>query len=93
MNAGIIDKTQFWLLVTLVALSAVVPTAVAERWFLADAERERRIDSGLSRPAREGLQRSVIGVIAGGCGVRGVVLRARSARARRGTPTRLGRTQ
>ena len=44
LNAGIIDKTQFSLLVTVVVLSAVVPTAIAERWFLPDAERERRID-------------------------------------------------
>jgi Kef-type K+ transport system membrane component KefB len=43
-NAGIIDKTQFSLLVTVVVLSAVVPTAIAERWFLPDAERERRVD-------------------------------------------------
>jgi Kef-type K+ transport system membrane component KefB len=44
LNAGIIDKTQFSLLVTVVVLSAVVPTAIAERWFPPDAERERRID-------------------------------------------------
>jgi Kef-type K+ transport system membrane component KefB len=44
LNAGIIDKTQFSLLVTVVVLSAVVPTAIAERWFLPDAERERRVD-------------------------------------------------
>ena len=44
LNAGIIDKTQFSLLVTVVVLSAVVPTAIAQRWFLPDAERERRID-------------------------------------------------
>jgi Kef-type K+ transport system membrane component KefB len=44
LNAGIIDKTQFSLLVTVVVLSAVVPTAIAERWFLPDAERELRID-------------------------------------------------
>ncbi|MEP6909935.1 MAG: cation:proton antiporter [Actinomycetota bacterium] len=43
LNAGIIDKTQFSLLVTVVVLSAVVPTAIAERWFLPDAERERRL--------------------------------------------------
>src|SRR5438067_13895422 len=30
LNAGIIDKTQFSLLVTVVVLSAVVPTAIAE---------------------------------------------------------------
>jgi Kef-type K+ transport system membrane component KefB len=44
LNAGIIDETQFSLLVTVVVLSAVVPTAIAERWFLPNAERERRID-------------------------------------------------
>jgi Kef-type K+ transport system membrane component KefB len=44
LSAGIIDKTQFSLLVTVVVLSAVVPTAIAERWFLPDAERELRID-------------------------------------------------
>jgi Kef-type K+ transport system membrane component KefB len=43
LNAGIIDKTQFSLLVTLVVLSAVVPTAIAERWFLPDADHEQRI--------------------------------------------------
>jgi Kef-type K+ transport system membrane component KefB len=41
LNAGIIDGTQFSLLVTVVVLSAVVPTAVAERWFLPDPDRER----------------------------------------------------
>jgi Kef-type K+ transport system membrane component KefB len=41
LNAGIIDTTQFSLLVTVVVLSAVVPTAFAERWFLPDAERKR----------------------------------------------------
>jgi Kef-type K+ transport system membrane component KefB len=44
LNAGIIDETQFSLLLTVVVLSAVVPTAIAERWFLPDAERERRVD-------------------------------------------------
>ena len=48
LTAGIIDKTQFSLLVTVVVLSAVVPTAIAERWFLPDAERERRIDRRLA---------------------------------------------
>jgi hypothetical protein len=36
LNAGVIDTTQFSLLVTVVVLSAVVPTAIAERWFLPD---------------------------------------------------------
>jgi len=48
LNAGIINATQFSLLVTVVVLSAVVPTAIAERWFLPDAERERRIDRRLA---------------------------------------------
>jgi Kef-type K+ transport system membrane component KefB len=48
LNAGIIDKTQFSLLVSVVVLSAVVPTAIAERWFLPDAEREQRIDRRLA---------------------------------------------
>ena len=38
LNAGIIDQTQFSLLVTVVVLSAVVPTVIAERWFLPDAD-------------------------------------------------------
>jgi Kef-type K+ transport system membrane component KefB len=48
LDAGIIDTTQFSLLVTVVVLSAVIPTAIAERWFLPDAERERRIDRRLA---------------------------------------------
>jgi Kef-type K+ transport system membrane component KefB len=40
LNAGIIDRTQFSLLVTVVVLSAVVPTAIAERWFLPDPAEE-----------------------------------------------------
>jgi Kef-type K+ transport system membrane component KefB len=48
LNAGIIDETQFSLLVSVVVLSAVVPTAIAERWFLPDAEREQRLDRRLA---------------------------------------------
>lgn len=44
LNAGIIDRTQFSLLVTVVVLSAIVPTAIAERNFLPDADEERRLD-------------------------------------------------
>ena len=55
LNAGIIDETQFSLLVTVVVLSAVVPTAVAERWFLPDAERERRVDRRLAYAESEEL--------------------------------------
>jgi len=41
LNAGIIDRTQFSVLVTVVVLSAIVPTAIAERWFLPDTSAER----------------------------------------------------
>jgi len=45
LNAGIIDKTQFSLLVTVVVLSAIVPTAIAQVFFspghISDIERER----------------------------------------------------
>jgi Kef-type K+ transport system membrane component KefB len=44
LNAGIIDKTQFSLLVTVVVLSAIVPTAIAQRWFSPDVEAERAGD-------------------------------------------------
>jgi Kef-type K+ transport system membrane component KefB len=41
LNAGIIDRTQFSVLVTVVVLSAIVPTAIAERWFLPETRAER----------------------------------------------------
>ena len=44
LNAGIIDETQFSLLITVVVLSAVVPTFIAERWFL--PERDTRCARG-----------------------------------------------
>ncbi|HSO02641.1 MAG TPA: hypothetical protein VLS46_08955, partial [Gaiellaceae bacterium] len=44
LKARIIDETQFSLLVTVVVLSAVVPTAIAERWFLPDVDAEKRLD-------------------------------------------------
>ena len=55
LNAGIIDETQFSLLLTVVVLSAVVPTAIAERWFLPDAERERRVDRRIAYAESEEL--------------------------------------
>ena len=33
LNSGIIDRTQFSILITTVILSAVVPTVIAQRWF------------------------------------------------------------
>jgi Kef-type K+ transport system membrane component KefB len=50
LNAGIIDRTQFSLLVTVVVLSAIVPTAIAQRWFSPDVEAERRADRELHEP-------------------------------------------
>ena len=41
LTAHIIDRTQFSLLVTVVVLSAIVPTAIAHRWFSPDVETER----------------------------------------------------
>jgi Kef-type K+ transport system membrane component KefB len=44
LNAGIIDKTQFSLLITVVVLSAILPTIVAQRRFSPDVEEEQRAD-------------------------------------------------
>jgi Kef-type K+ transport system membrane component KefB len=44
LNAGIIDRTQFSLLVTVVVLSAIVPTAIAQRWFSPNAQDEHATD-------------------------------------------------
>ena len=38
LNAGIIDRTQFSLLIAVVVLSAIVPTAIAQRFFQPHAE-------------------------------------------------------
>jgi Kef-type K+ transport system membrane component KefB len=53
LTAGIIDRTQFSLLVTVVVLSAIVPTAIAERWFLPDPAEEREVDRRIPIPAEE----------------------------------------
>jgi Kef-type K+ transport system membrane component KefB len=59
LNAGIIDRTQFSILVTVVVLSAVVPTAIAQRFFSprSDSDREaysRRVRYRASAPASSG---------------------------------------
>jgi Kef-type K+ transport system membrane component KefB len=56
LNAGIIDRTQFSLLIAVVVLSAIVPTAIAQRFFQPHAEHELRRDRGepLPAPAFEG---------------------------------------
>jgi len=53
LSAGIIDQTQFSLLVTVVVLSAVVPTGIAERWFAPDADEAREADERELVPAEE----------------------------------------
>jgi len=58
LNAGIIDRTQFSLLVTVVVLSAIVPTAIAQRAFSPDVEAEVKADAARphgvgARPATE----------------------------------------
>lgn len=45
LQAHIINRTQFSLLVTVVVLSAIVPTAIAQRWFSPDVEAERASDA------------------------------------------------
>ena len=55
LNAGIIDRTQFSLLIAVVVLSAIVPTAIAQRFFQPHAEHELRRDRGHTpEPALEG---------------------------------------
>jgi Kef-type K+ transport system membrane component KefB len=44
LNAGIIDTTQFSLLITVVVLSAILPTAIAQRFFSPDREAEIAAD-------------------------------------------------
>jgi Kef-type K+ transport system membrane component KefB len=45
LQAHIIDRTQFSLLVTVVVFSAIVPTAIAQRWFSPDVEAEHAGDA------------------------------------------------
>lgn len=56
LNAGIIDRTQFSLLVTVVVLSAIVPTAIAQRWFSPDLEAEMEDDRATHERAPIGPQ-------------------------------------
>lgn len=48
LEAGIIDGTQFSLLVAVVVLSAIVPTAIAQRWFSPEPEAERAADGAVA---------------------------------------------
>jgi Kef-type K+ transport system membrane component KefB len=62
LNAGIITRTQFSLLVTVVVLSAIVPTAIAQRWFApADEINEPEAASAhASTPGGRGARRQVV---------------------------------
>ncbi len=43
LNAGILTRAQFSVLVTVVVASAVIPTLIAQRWFSPEAGEERRV--------------------------------------------------
>ncbi len=47
LNAGIIDRAQFSLLIAVVVLSAIVPTAIAQRFFHPEVEAEQRSEPRL----------------------------------------------
>ena len=50
LNAGIIDRTQFSLLVGAVVLSAIVPTVIAQRFFQPGAEHESDLTRAQPEP-------------------------------------------
>jgi Kef-type K+ transport system membrane component KefB len=66
LNAGIIDRTKFSLLIAVVVLSAIIPTAIAQRFFHPHIEAEREGEHPRERPvapmpsapaaAREGVE-------------------------------------
>ena len=57
LNAGIIDRTQFSLLIAVVVLSAIVPTAIAQR-FYQPRRREHRDITAPVPPAPRPTRRS-----------------------------------
>ena len=57
LTAHIIDRTQFSLLVTVVVLSAIVPTAIAQRWFSPDVEAELAGDNRVATARNQARQR------------------------------------
>jgi regulator of extracellular matrix RemA (YlzA/DUF370 family) len=50
LNAGIITPAQFSVLVTVVVLTAVLPTAIAQRFFAPDVDAEQEISAPRSSP-------------------------------------------
>ena len=53
LNAGIIDRTQFSLLVAVVVLSAIVPTVIAQRFYSPSAPEQRDITAPVPPAALE----------------------------------------
>jgi len=53
LNTGIIDRTQFSLLVAVVVLSAIIPTVIAQRAFQPDVAAEREREVAVSARLRE----------------------------------------
>ena len=51
LNAGILDRAQFSVLVAAVVASAVVPTVIAQRWFFPGARRPSPADASALRVA------------------------------------------
>jgi len=49
LSAGIIDRTQFSLLIGVVVLSAIIPTAIAQRFFQPGSDRGDRLQLGAGR--------------------------------------------
>jgi Kef-type K+ transport system membrane component KefB len=50
LNAGIIDRTKFSLLIAVVVLSAIVPTAIAQRFFHPHVEHDHDHEAARERP-------------------------------------------
>jgi len=49
LSAGIIDRTQFSLLIGVVVLSAIIPTSIAQRFFQPGSDRSDRLQLGAGR--------------------------------------------
>jgi Kef-type K+ transport system membrane component KefB len=57
LNAGIIDRTQFSLLIAVVVLSAIVPTAIAQRFFDPSRSDELVTTAAVTAVAQDGAVR------------------------------------
>jgi Kef-type K+ transport system membrane component KefB len=53
LNAGILDRAQFSVLVTVVVASAVIPTVIAQRWFSPKLLHKREHEADALTPARQ----------------------------------------